>query len=148
MTNFENENFSDSDDSVSHLSGSSPLLSLAKNPKNIIKDRLRKNMSTCLSLRLRKMIHFLRSQEHQYLKISKNLANTNFNSEFDFMTEEPIESWDHMEGREDLMMIDITNQDSSEDMKVVLEKINKLTKMLTTVNEVGVYSFFNSKDGH
>jgi hypothetical protein len=138
VTNFENENFSDSDDSISHLSGSSPLLALSNSSKNINKDRLRKNMGTCLNIRLRRMIHFLRTQEHQYLKISKNISNTKFNSDFDFMTEEPVETWDDIEGREDLMMIDITNQDSSEEMKNVLEKINKLTKMLTSVNEVEI----------
>jgi hypothetical protein len=85
------------------------------------------------------MIQYLRTQEHQYVKLSKNISNkTSFNSEFDFMMEEPREEFD-FEGREDMQMIDISKEDSSEEMKSVLKKINKLTKMLTSMSEVDLY---------
>ena len=131
----DQEPFSDSDDSISHLSGSSPLLSTSNTQKNRKKERFKKNLRNFLNLRMKKMIQFLRIQEHQYFKISKNISNHN-TSDFDFMTQEIEEKWDDIEGREDMVMIDITKEDSTEEMKNVLNKINKLTKMLTSMNEV------------
>lgn len=127
----------DSDDSVSHLSGSSPLLALSESRRPAKRDKIRRNIENFLNHKLRKMIQFLRTQEHQYVKLSKNISDpSSFNSTFDFMTEETPDDWD-LEGREGMMVVDI-RQDSGEQMKGVLEKINKLTKMLTSMSEVGL----------
>ena len=136
----DQEFYSDSDDSISNLSGSSPLLLGISTTTNKKKERFRKNLRNFLNLQLKRMIQFLRTQEHQYFKISKKISTQN-TSDFDFMTQEIEESWEDVEGREDMIMIDITKEDSTEEMKNVLDKINKLTKMLTSMNEVNIYFF-------
>ena len=98
-------------------------------------EKYKKNIEKYLNHKLKKMIQFLRTQEHQYLKISKNVSTKeNSASDFDFMTQE-VEDWEE-EGRENMVMIDITKQDSAEEMKNVFAKINQLTKMMTSMNEV------------
>lgn len=136
MAGIDQEQCFDSDDSMSQLSGSSPLLTAAGRGRQT-RQKLRKNLANFLGVRLKKMIHFLRSQEQQFLKLSKRVGGAEgFDSEFDFMTQEIEDDWGDVEGREDMVVIDIKSQDSSEEMKRVLEKINTLTKMLSSVNEV------------
>lgn len=83
------------------------------------------------------MIHFLRAQEQSYLKLSKNVSEAHgVNSAFDFMTQDVGDDWQELDGREDLVMVDLSKEDSTQEIKGVLEKITRLTKMLASVNEV------------
>ena len=83
----DQEIYSDSDDSISNLSGSSPLLLGINTTVNKKKERFKKNLQNYLNLQLKGMIQFLRTQEHQYFKISKKVSSQN-TSDLDFMTEE------------------------------------------------------------
>ena len=138
MQETEPETFEDSDDSISSLKALSPLV---KNRTDEKRMKLRKNMTAFLKKKMSSMVGFLRKQELHFMKLNKTISKgTGSSSDFDFMMQEKDieETWEMSEGREDMIMLDISSQDNSEDMKNLLGKISKLTKMLTSMSEVVV----------
>jgi syntaxin 16 len=133
------ETHEDSDDNSFSFSGTSPLLKESKLSSNSQRRRLLTNLQSFCKQSLGKSVNFLRKQEVNIANLHKTLTckNGNESSEFDFiMNDTSKETWNDMEGREDMVMVSIEDQTSSEQMKEILKKINQLTKMLSNVNEV------------
>lgn len=135
------ETYEDSDENSFSFSGTSPLLKESKSSCNTHRKRFLTNLQSFCKQSMGKSVNFLRKQEVNIAKLHKTLTckNGNESSEFDFiMNDNSQETWNDMEGREDMVMVSIENQTSSEQMKDILKKINQLTKMLSNVNEVVV----------
>lgn len=136
----ENEDINDWDNFSSH-SGSSALL-MANQPNNHRLSLLKKNMISSLRKNLSKKVYFLRSQEQEYMALSKKVSKgTGSASDFDFMVRDQQDfnvgsDWDLARPGQASVILDISQQEDSEDLKGILKKISRLTKLLTNINEV------------
>ena len=141
MKEAENEEMQDWGNQSSN-SGSSALLMSSNSSSNMRQCHVKKNIISSLRKDLSVKISFLRSQEQEYMALSKKVSKgTGAASDFDFMVREQRDlavgdNWEFANPGQEAVILDISQQENSEDLKGVLKKISRLTKLLININEV------------